>query len=43
MITTFMSDQKMINALTMRHFNLNLWILSDENNRRIIERLNNSL
>ena len=41
MITTFMSDQKMIGALTTRHFNL--WILSDENNRRIIERLNNSL
>ena len=41
MIETFMSDQKKINALTKRHFNL--WILSDENNRRIIERLNNSL
>ena len=41
MIETFMSDQKMISVLTMRHFNL--WILSDENNRRIMERLNNSL
>ena len=38
MITTFMSDQKMIGALTMRHFNLS--IAHDENNRRIIEELN---
>ena len=38
MIETFMSDKKMISALTSRHFNL--WILSDENNRRIIEELN---
>ena len=38
MIETFMSDKKMISALTLRHFNP--WILSDENNRRIIEELN---
>ena len=38
MITTFMSDQKMISALTMRHFNL--LMAYDENNRRIIEELN---
>lgn len=41
MIETFMSDKKMVSALTSRHFNL--WILSDENNRRIMEKLNNSL
>ena len=40
MITTFMSDQKMIGALTMRHFNLS--IAHDENNERIIEELNKS-
>ena len=40
MITTFMSDQKMIGALTMRHFNLS--IAHDENNKRIIEELNKS-
>ena len=40
MIETFMSDKKMVSALTSRHFNL--WILSDENNRRIIEKLNKS-
>ena len=40
MIETFMSDKKMVSALTSRHFNL--WILSDENNRRIIEELNKS-
>ena len=40
MITTFMSDQKMIGALTTRHFNLS--IAHDENNKRIIEELNKS-
>ena len=38
MIETFMSDKKMISALTMRHFNL--LMAYDENNRRIIEELN---
>ena len=33
MIETFMSDKKMVSALTARHFNL--WILHNENNRRI--------
>ena len=40
MIITFMSDQKMIGALTTRHFNLS--IAHDENNERIIEELNKS-
>ena len=40
MITTFMSDQKMIDAFTMRHFNL--LITHDENNKRIIEELSKS-
>ena len=40
MITTFMSDQKMIGTLTMRHLNLSM--AHDENNRRIIEELNKS-
>ena len=40
MITTFMSDQKMINVLAMRHFNLQM--AYDENNRKIIKELNKS-
>jgi hypothetical protein len=40
MIEAFMSDQKTVGVLAMRHFNL--LITHDENNRKIIEELNKS-